>query len=125
MAWKRSVLAACLLAASCFTTHTHAQEYTRRSFMLPDGDFEITGNPARPQIMGVDISDSGWPHPIYIAPHFYWGVSDDVTLGITHQRGVCLSDCFPDRPYNDVGFGMLVFLTESQNFELDLHAGVP
>jgi hypothetical protein len=125
MTFKQSLLAA-LVFAGCYTPAlAHAQEYTRRSFLLPEGTFEITGNPAHPKIMGIGVSDSGYPDPIYIAPHFYWGVSDKVTLGITHRRGLCLNDCYPDRPYNDVGFGMLVYLTSSENFELDLHAGVP
>ena len=37
--------------------------------------------------------------PVGIAPHFYWGVSQKVTLGITHDWGICLG-C--ERIYNDV-----------------------
>lgn len=105
-----------------------AEEFTRRRLVLPEGAFEITGEPARPKILGINMSDERVFEPVYIAPHFYWGVSDHVTIGITHDRGLCVTGptrgC-GDRPYNDVGFGMLVGLVNAQAFELDLHMGVP
>lgn len=101
--------------------HAAAQEYTHRSFLTREGHFEITGEPSRPQILRIDVSRGGG-HPMHLAPHFYWGVSRDVTLGITHRSGICLSGC-GDRRYEDVGFGILLNLFRSASSEIDLNTG--
>jgi hypothetical protein len=114
-----------VLAAICLVSAPDAQaeEWTRKSFLLPKGSFEITGDPARPAMLGINASRNSFGEPITVAPHFYWGVTDDLTLGISHRDGLCLNGC--DRVYNDTGFDLIYFLTGSNKFELDLHAGVP
>src|SRR5688572_3713270 len=92
-----------------------AEEWTTHRYILRDGEFEISGPPARPRMVGVDISENGAARPVTVAPHFYFGVTDSLTLGITHERGICLDDgCWaPDgdeHVYNDAGFAMLVGL---------------
>jgi hypothetical protein len=109
------------LAATLAAGSAAAQEYTHRSFLTRQGHFEITGEPSRPQILRIDVSRDG-ANPISLAPHFYWGVSRDVTIGITHRNGLCLSGC-GDRRYNDVGFGVLLNLARSADFEIDLNTG--
>lgn len=111
-----------LVSGVCFSSPAAAQNTVRRSFLVPDGYFELTGEPARPQILHIDVSRDN-PGPTSLAPHFYWGASDHVTLGITHRRGFCLSEC-GERRYNDVGFAILAGLTRSHTFELDLHVGL-
>jgi hypothetical protein len=105
-----------------------AEEFTRRSLTLPDGSFEITGEPARPKILGINLSRDRAGEPVYVAPHFYWGAADRVTVGITHDRGLCLTGedggC-GDRPYNDAGFGLLAGLSQGRDHEIDFHLGVP
>jgi len=108
-------------ALTVVAAHAAAQDYTHRSFLASDGHFEITGEPARPQIVRVDVSNDA-PHPVSLAPHFYWGVSDHVTIGITHRQGLCVAGC--DKAYNDAGFGLLVGLTRSHGFELDINTGL-
>ena len=67
----------------------------------------------------MNVSEgSEFGKPVGIAPHFYWGVSREVTLGITHEWGICLG-C--DRIYNDAGFAVLWGLVSQRGFELDLH----
>lgn len=100
-----------------------AEEWTRKSFLLPDGSVEVTGDPARPAMVGINASRGSFAEPIHLAPHVYWGVSDDLSLGISHERGLCLNGC--DKVYNDAGFDLMLFLTGSNRFELDLHAGIP
>ena len=102
-----------------------AEEWTRRSYILPRGDFEITGEPARPRMVNINMSENSAFDPVTIAPHFYWGVSDTVTLGITHDRGICLGDACGDKVYNDAGFGLLVGLGYGRTYEIDLHVEVP
>lgn len=109
------------LALLCLSSAAVAQEYTRRSFLVPEGRFELTGEPSRPQILRIDVSKEG-SHPIFLAPHFYWGVTRDLTIGITHREGICVKGC-GDRHYLDNGFGLLYNLVRSRDFELDLNTG--
>jgi hypothetical protein len=96
------------------------ETYAHRSFLLPQGAFQISGDPARNQFVRIQVSrDQPFGKPFGIAPHFYWGVSREVTLGITHEWGVCLG-C--DKIYNDAGFALLWGLVKLPHFELDLHA---
>lgn len=115
-----AVLGLCFLFAA---PPAAAEPWTRKSFLMPEGSFEITGDPARPAMMQINASRNGFAKPVYIAPHFYWAASDDVSLGISHQRGLCLNECDP--AYNDAGFDMMVYLGGSDRFEIDLHAGIP
>jgi len=114
-----------VLAVSCLfaAQSAHAEEWTRKSFLMPKGSFELTGDPARPAMMEINASRDSFFKPVKIAPHFYWAVTDDLSLGISHRDGLCLNGC--DKPYNDAGFDLLYYLTGSNKFELDLHAGVP
>jgi len=114
-----------VLAAFCllFAQHARAEEWTRKSFLMPKGSFEITGDPARPALVGINASRDSFGKPINVAPHFYWAVTDDLSLGISHRQGLCFNGC--DRVYNDTGFDLMYYLTGSNKFELDLHAGVP
>jgi hypothetical protein len=111
-----------LLAATLGAGSAAAQEYTRRSFLTREGHFEITGEPSRPQILRIDVSRGG-SHPIQLAPHFYWGLTRDLTIGITHRGGLCMTGC-GERHYNDVGFGLLLNLARSADTEIDLNTGV-
>jgi hypothetical protein len=109
------------------TMPARAEEFTRRNLTLPDGAFEITGQPARPKIFAIDLSEDSAGEPIYTNPHFYWGVTDDLTIGITHELGICMTGDAGGCPrvYNDVGFGLLYNLTRSDVFQLALHVGAP
>jgi hypothetical protein len=119
-----------LLFALGFSSRVaHAQEWTRQSFLLPHGGFEITGDPARPDLMRVNMSRNSAFKPINFPVDFFWGVSDRVTLGITHEVGPRFNTGvqnpkFRDN-YNDVGFGMVIGLADGRNYEVDLHAGAP
>jgi hypothetical protein len=117
---KRLVLVAgAALALSLPARAQEAPTYAHRSFLLRRGEFQISGDPARNQIVRVNVSrGNDFGRPIGIAPHFYWGVSREVTLGITHEWGLCLR-C--DRIYNDAGFALLFGLVKVEGFELDLH----
>ncbi len=102
-----------------------AQEWTRQSFLLPKGGFEITGTPARPELVRMNIADGATFKPVEIPAHFFWGVSDDVMIGITHEQGLRLNAGTGQKAYNDVGFGSVIYLAGARNYEVDLHLGVP
>ncbi len=114
-----------ILAVFCLfvAPPARAEEWTRKSFLMPQGSFELTGDPARPAMIGINVSRRSVAKPVTIAPHFYWAVTDDLSLGISHRDGLCLNGC--GRPYNDVGFDLMYFLAGSNNYEIDLHAGAP
>jgi hypothetical protein len=99
-----------------------AQDYTHRSFLVPSGHFELTGEPSRPQMVRINVSNNP-PHPVSLAPHFYWGVSRDVTIGLTHREGLCLTGC-GERRYNDAGFAVLIGLSRSREVEIDFSTGI-
>src|SRR5688572_24414937 len=103
---RTTTMCALLALALLLARRASAEEWITRSYILPDGDFELTGSPARPRMVAVNLSENSAFQPVEIAPHFYWGATDSLTLGITHQRGICLNDgCWaPDgeqHVYND------------------------
>ena len=114
-----------LTAAFSGARSVRAEEFTRRSYTLPHGSFEITGEPARPKILGIGFSNNNAGKPIYLAPHFYWGATNSVTLGITHDTGICFTRDPCDRVYNDAGFGMLIAIAKAHDHDVNFHFGVP
>jgi hypothetical protein len=120
---------ALLLSFGILPRVAQAQEWTRQSFLLPKRGFEITGEPARPELMRINVSNGSAFKPVEFPVDFFWGVSDDVMIGITHDRGLrfntgAQNPKFRDT-YNDVGFGSVIWLAGGRNYEVDLHAGIP
>jgi len=106
-----------------------AQLYTERSYILPQGSVELTGTPARPTMVVMNISDGeGVFDPFTTPVHLYFGVTKDLTLGVTHDRGPCFN-CGDEQGdfYNSAGpgLGILYGLVKKPTFELDLHATAP
>lgn len=127
---KGSRLAALALALVLLVAgRAGAQEFTRRSFVLPRGAVEVTGMMARPAFVMVNVSENADFEPFYAPLHVYFGLSDKFTLGITHTIGPFYTGggpCFNcGRVYNDVGLGMLYQLVRTGGFELDLHFDAP
>lgn len=120
---KRALTAALAVLFLALPSVAHAEEWTKKSFLMPQGSFEITGDPARPAMAGVNLSQNRVAQPINLAPHFYWAATDDLSLGISHRTGLCFNKC--GRVYDDVGFDMMYYLAGSDRFEIDLHAGAP
>ena len=120
---------ALLFALGSAPRAAHAQEWTRQSFLLPKGGFELTGTPARPELIRFNLSKNAVFEPVEFPVNFFWGVTRHVMIGITHEHGLRLNSGAPDPKfrdtYNDVGFGSVIFLAGGRNFEVDLHAGVP
>ncbi len=123
MSFRRAFGALLAAFCLCFSATAHAEPWTRKSFLMPEGSFEITGDPARPTLMDINLSRDSVGRPVTISPHFYWAPSDDLSLGISHETGLCLNEC--DKVYNDAGFDLMYYLTGSNRFELDLHVGLP
>lgn len=106
-----------------------AQVYTERSYILPQSSVELTGTPARPVMVGMNISEDQPAFDPFVMPvHVYFGVTENLTLGITNDRGPCFN-CGDDQGdfYNAAGLGMglLYPFVQSPTFELDLHLTAP
>ena len=103
-----------------------AQLYTQRSYALTDGSVELGGEPARPLMAVFGINDDQDPFEPFVLPiHLYFGVTENLTLGVTHDRGPCFN-C-GDEFYNGAGPGMgLIYnFVRGPPFELDLHLTTP
>jgi hypothetical protein len=96
---------------------------------LPQRAVELTGMPARPTMLALDISRDSDLSPFHAPFHLYFGVTNDLTLGITHEIGPFYrwgGPCFNcDRAYDDVGLGILYNLVRSGASEIDLHFEAP
>jgi hypothetical protein len=101
-----------------------AEEYTRRSYALPEGSVEITGDPPRPLIVGVHLSSGSGAGSVDLPVSIYFGVAEHLTLGIVQDRGPCLG-C--DQFYNDAGLGagFLYNAVLRDRFELELRFVAP
>jgi hypothetical protein len=111
------------------TVTASAQEFTRRNFVPPPGSVELTGMPARPMMMGLDVSSDGQLEPFHFPIHVYIGVTDKLALGPIHEigpfhpyGGFC-PNC--DHIYDDIGLGILYSLVRQQDFELDFNGDAP
>jgi hypothetical protein len=125
----KSFALALLLSFGFAPNVAHAQEWTRQSFLLPKGGFELTGTPARPELMRINTSKNSSFKPVEFPVNLFWGVSDDVLIGITHERGLRLNTGEQGpalrKLYNDVGFGAVIWLAGARDYEVTLHLGVP
>jgi hypothetical protein len=106
-----------------------AQQVMHGGFVTPKGAVDLTGMPARPTMAGLDVSDNTDNEPFHFPIHVYFGVTDKLALGPIHEigpfypyGGPCLN-C--DRPYNDIGLGILYSLVRDRDFELAFNGDAP
>lgn len=129
MAPRSIVSAVVTLLVLVVASPVEAQVYTERSYILPSGSVELTGTPARPTMVGMNISEDAPVFDPFVMPvHVYFGVTDELTLGVTNDRGPCFN-CGDDQGdfYNGAGLGMglLYPFVRNPGFELDLHVTAP
>jgi hypothetical protein len=121
-----------LITEGGFDKETWPLEVVNRPLTLAGGMVEIRGDSLRIGISGGDAFDVG--EPIVLAPEIYYGVSDKLTVGITHTNhatffppaGFCLSGeengC--PKPYNAIGAEAQYALTRGGNLNLAARAGI-
>ncbi len=117
------------LLASLVSVVANAQGFTRQSFLPPEHGVDFTGMPARPIMVGLDVSRNSNNVPFHFPFHLYFGVTDRLALGPIHEigpffpyGGLC-PNC--DHVYDDIGLGILYKIIERQNFELDFNGDAP
>ena len=97
-----------LLLASLVSVVANAQEgFTRQSFLPPEHGVDLTGMPARPMMVGLDVSTNTNNVPFHFPLHVYIGITDRLALGPIHEigpfypyGGLC-PNC--DHVYDDIG----------------------
>lgn len=136
-----TVLLAAGLSVCVSATASAQEEFTRRTFVTPQGAVDLTGMPARPVMAGLDISNKGENDntgdltPFHFPLHVYIGVTDKLALGPVHEIGPFFPyggfcpNCDSDRNgwgiYDDLGMGILYSLIRDPNFELDFNGDAP
>lgn len=112
--------AAALPASGSYTKETWPSELVRRPITLGGGMIQI----ALPVAASLSADQVG--KPIGVAPDIYYGVTDDLMVGLTHSGGLCLTGksngC--GKVYNDVGVDA-VYRFIAGDLELGAHVGVP
>jgi hypothetical protein len=65
--------------------------------------------------LGINLSTGSGGEPTYLNPSIAYGVSDQLTIGIRHLLGLCLSGKDGKCPefYNDLGFTLLYSLVQA------------
>jgi len=103
-----------------FTKLTWPQSFNERPLTLAKGMIEIRGD------VFVNLSKDAAGEPISIAPDVYYGVSDKLSVGLTHNLGICITgeDGGCAKVYNDVGLDALFSLKRDMAMELAAHVGL-
>jgi hypothetical protein len=118
-----------LVLCLAVSTPAAAQLLTHRSFVPPPHTVELTGMPARPTMVGLDVSYRTKLEPFHLPLHLYFGVTDELALGPIHEIGPFFPYGGPcmncDRIYDDIGLGILYALIRQPNFELVFNGDAP
>jgi hypothetical protein len=128
---KHSALALAPVVALGLTLAGSAQgqSVTHGTFVPPPHSVELTGMPARPTMVGMDVSDNSDNIPFHMPLHVYIGVADNLALGPIHEIGPFFGaggPCFNcDRVYDDIGLGILYRIIHDPTFELDFNGDAP
>ena len=103
--------------------------YFQRPLTNPAGTVTING------AIDLNLSKNAVLKPIYVTPDIYYGINDQLTVGIAHGYwedifqgggGLCLGGqdrgCY--KAYNKVSLDALYSLLRQANFDLAAHAGL-
>lgn len=100
----------------------------QRPLTLADSMLEIRGDTFRVNLSSGDtpFPGDGFGKPITVAPDLYFGVDDRLTVGITHERGFCLTgeegSC--SSVYDDLGIEALYGVMRAGTLQAAAHGGV-
>jgi hypothetical protein len=90
---------------------------TRRPLVLAPGMLEVSGD-----TMIVNLSSGEAGDPINLAPDIYYGINRQLTVGIDHRRGFCISSgC--STSYEDLSLYALYSLMHGGSFDLAVLGG--
>ncbi len=95
---------------------------TERPLTLAPGMLELRGDTLR-----ANLSDDAIGEPISLAPDIYVGIDSNLTIGVIHQVGVCLTPGEENgcpTAYHDVGAEALYSFMHGGNVQLALRGGI-
>jgi len=115
------------IAQGVFSKDNWPLESIHRPLTLAGGMVELSGDS-----LWINLSKDNAGDPMFIAPDIHYGISPQLTAGITHTNrfspvpgGFCVSgDNCGDKTYNSVGAGVIYALTRGGNVGLAAHGGV-
>ena len=87
-----------------------------RPLTLSGGMIELRGDTLR-----INLSDGAAGDPISLAPDLFYGVNNKLTVGLTHEIGICLNN---DCGYNDFGFEAIYGLAKMSGFAIAAQGGL-
>jgi hypothetical protein len=94
--------------------------FLERPLTNPKGMIEIRGNTVQ-----LNLSKDAVGKPVSLAPAIYYGITDSLTVGLTHATGICLTGsengCI--KVYNDVGLDVQYYAISEGRFLLVPHGG--
>ena len=79
-------------------------QVTKRPLVLAPGMLELAGNTVR-----VSLSKDFVGDPISLAPSLFYGINKKLSVGITHDTGICVAGDLCDKTYNDLALGARYF----------------
>ncbi len=89
-----------------------------RPLTLAAGMVEFSGDTVRANMASGAIGD-----PVSLAPDIYYGVSRKFTVGVTHDRGVCLAGDACGNVYNDVGLDLIYGIMYGGSLQVAFRGG--
>jgi hypothetical protein len=105
-------------------------EYSKSEWPLALVDRPLTNAAGMIELRGdtfrLNLSKSSVGEPISLAPDVYYGLNNLLTIGITHQTGICITgeDKGCAKPYNDVGIDALYALMRVGSFQVAARGGL-
>ncbi len=103
-----------------FTKETWPLAVVERPINVAKGMIEIRAD------VFVNLSKDAVAKPLAIAPDIYYGVSDKLMVGLTHNLGLCLTgtDSGCAKVYNDVGFEGVFSVKRDAKMDLAVAGGL-
>ncbi len=105
-----------------FNKDTWPLAVNMRPLTLVGGMLEVRGD-----TLVVNMSDDalgGVGDPVLVSPHIYYGVNNKLTVGVVHQRSICVSGDLCDKAYNDVTLDMLYGFMVKGSVQAAGHLGI-
>ena len=108
------------VSGGMYTKETWPKDIVARPLTLAKGMVEIRGD------VFVNLSKELVGKPFAIAPDIYYGVSDKLSIGLTHGLGLCLagSENGCGEVYNDVGLDVNLSALRDAKMDLALKVGL-
>jgi hypothetical protein len=109
------LFAASVNAAAQDASRFPPTELVKRPQTNSAGVFEARG------ALKIGLSKDSAGKPVVLAPSLYYGVTNDLMLGVAHENSFCLAGC--DKVYRDVGLDALYSIVRGR-VALSAHGGL-